>query len=72
MTTTPSTPPENYTPAPWVAQFSKRELCWLAETLRNRQEAARQDAREARNAATAAQARLSIIEAHRSTREDQR
>lgn len=68
MTTEQSTPPTNYVPATWVKQFSKVQLQWLAEQLRNRQEAAHQDAREARNQLVLATSRLNVLEAANSTR----
>ncbi len=63
MADQPSTPPADYVPAKWVAQFSKIQIQWLAEQLQERQYTARQDAREARNAATFAESRLTILEA---------
>ena len=65
MTIEPSTPPPDYVPAKWVAQFSKVQLQWLAERLHHRQQEARRDAQEARNAATLATSRLHVLEALR-------
>lgn len=63
MSIEPSTPPTNWTPAAWSSQFNKHQLCWLAETLRNRNEAARMSSREWQNRAILAESRLNVLEA---------
>lgn len=59
----PTTPPADYKPAPWVAQFDKRQLQWLAEQLQERQHKARTAELDAHNRATLAEARLTVLEA---------
>ncbi|GAA1363039.1 hypothetical protein GCM10009596_23500 [Arthrobacter rhombi] len=59
---TESTPPADWTPPRWVAQFNKRQLQWLAVQLQDRQH-------KARTEATAAIARLAVLEAHTTTQE---
>ena len=64
------TPPPDYVPAPWVKQFSKVQLQWLAEQLHHRQQEARRDAQEARNQATLTLTRLNVLEALRTAPTD--
>lgn len=58
MTEQPTTPPADWTPPKWVAQFTKRDLQYLAVALQDRQH-------EARNRATIAESRLAVLEGAR-------